>query len=92
MTLLSKIRPIKPFSVAFWSTILPSHGTELLSCIAYFLLDTFNVLRPDNRTDRCVFLRADRAGLLRHGGFACRARALAPNWRLVKLSNKGART
>lgn len=79
------------FSVAFWSTILPALALAAFLVASFFFLDTFNVLRPD--------IAPIAAALFGFGGLvffvAMLARAVlapkAPSWRLVKLSDKGAR-
>ena len=79
------------FSVAFWSTILPSMALSFFLASAYFLLDTFNVLRPDIAPIVSSFFAL--IGLVFFVTAVSRAvlAPSAPNWRLVKLSNKGAR-
>lgn len=79
------------FSVAFWSTILPSMALSFFLASAYFLLDTFNVLRPDIAPIAASFFAL--IGLVFFVTAVSRAvlAPSAPNWRLVKLSNKGAR-
>ncbi len=79
------------FSVAFFSTILPSLALSFFLASTYFLLDTFNVLRPD-----IAPIVASVFGLIGLVFFVTAiSRAVmapaAPNWRLVRLSNKGAR-
>jgi potassium efflux system protein len=79
------------FSVAFFSTILPSLALSFFLASAYFLLDTFNVLRPD-----IAPIVASVFGLIGLVFFVTAiSRAVMapaePNWRLVRLSNKGAR-
>ncbi|MFN3507559.1 MAG: DUF3772 domain-containing protein [Allorhizobium sp.] len=79
------------FSVAFFSTILPSLALSFFLASAYFLLDTFNVLRPD-----IAPIIASVFGLIGLVFFVTAiSRAVMapaePNWRLVRLSNKGAR-
>jgi small-conductance mechanosensitive channel len=79
------------FSVAFFSTILPSLALSFFLASTYFLLDTFNVLR----TDIAPIVAAVFAliGLVFFVSAIARAvlAPAAPHWRLVKLSNKGAR-
>jgi Small-conductance mechanosensitive channel len=78
-------------SVAFWSTILPSMALGVFLISSYFFLDTFKVLRADIAPIvqalfgfvGLVFF----VSLLARGVLAPRQ----PNWRLVGLSNKGAR-
>lgn len=79
------------FSVAFFSTILPSLALSFFLASTYFLLDTFNVLRSDISP-----IVASVFGLIGLVFFVTAiSRAVlapaAPKWRLVKLSNKGAR-
>ncbi len=77
--------------MAFWSTILPALALAAFLVASFFFLDTFNVLRPD--------IAPIAAALFGFGGLvffvAMLARAVlapkAPSWRLVKLSDKGAR-
>ncbi len=79
------------FSVAFWSTILPSMTLSFFLASAYFLLETFNVLRPDIAPIMSSFFAL--IGLVFFVTAVSRAvlAPSAPHWRLVKLSNKGAR-
>ncbi len=79
------------FSVAFFSTILPSLALSFFLASTYFLLDTFNVLRSDISP-----IIASVFGLVWLVFFVTAiSRAVlapaAPHWRLVRLSNKGAR-
>ncbi len=79
------------FSVAFFSTILPSLALSFFLSSTYFLLNTFNVLRSDISP-----IVASVFGLIGLVFFVTAiSRAVlapaAPNWRLVRLSNKGAR-
>ncbi|MDH4412454.1 MAG: mechanosensitive ion channel family protein [Rhizobium sp.] len=79
------------FSVAFFSTILPSLALSFFLASTYFLLDTFNVLRPDiSPVVASVFALIGLVFFVTAISRAVLAPA-APNWRLVKLSNKGAR-
>ncbi len=79
------------FSVAFFSTILPSLALSFFLASTYFLLDTFNVLRSDIAPIVASFFAL--IGLVFFVTAISRAVLApgAPNWRLVKLSNKGAR-
>jgi small-conductance mechanosensitive channel len=79
------------FSVAFFSTILPSLALSFFLASTYFLLDTFNVLRSDISP-----IVASVFGLFWLVFFVTAiSRAVlapaAPHWRLVRLSNTGAR-
>ncbi|WP_230171815.1 mechanosensitive ion channel family protein [Rhizobium sp. CECT 9324] len=78
-------------SVAFWSTILPSLAFGFFLANTYFLLDTFNILRPDIAP--IVSSIFGFIGLVFFVSMISRAALAprAPNWRLVKLSNVGAR-
>lgn len=78
-------------SVAFWSTILPTLALGFFLISSYFFLDVFNVLRTDiapivqalfGFVGLVVFV-----SLLARGVLAPKE----PDWRLVRLSNKGAR-
>lgn len=78
-------------SVAFWSTILPTMALSFFLASTYFLLDTFNVLRPDIAPIASAFFAL--IGLVFFVTAVSRAvlAPSSPNWRLVKLSNNGAR-
>lgn len=79
------------FSVAFFSTILPSLALSFFLASTYFLLDTFNVLRTDIAPIiASVFALIGLVFFVMAISRAVLAPA-APHWRLVKLSNKGAR-
>lgn len=79
------------FSVAFFSTILPSLALSFFLASTYFLLDTFNVLRSDiSPIIASVFALIGLVFFVTAISRAVLAPA-APNWRLVGLSNKGAR-
>lgn len=78
-------------SVAFWSTIQPSLALGVFLVSSYFFLDTFKVLRADVAPiAQAVF---GFIGLVFFVSVLARA-VLAPrepNWRLLALSDKGAR-
>ncbi|MBX9470072.1 MAG: mechanosensitive ion channel family protein [Rhizobium sp.] len=79
------------FSVAFFSTILPSLALSFFLSSTYFLLDTFNVLRSDiSPIVASIFGLIGLVFFITAISRAVLAPA-APNWRLVRLSNKGAR-
>ncbi|MCL6708156.1 mechanosensitive ion channel [Pseudomonas sp. R2.Fl] len=78
-------------SVAFWSTILPAMALGVFLISSYFFLDTFKVLRADIAP--IVQASFGFIGLVFFVSLLARA-VLAPrepSWRLVGLSNKGAR-
>ncbi|NML73275.1 mechanosensitive ion channel family protein [Rhizobium sp. S-51] len=79
------------FSVAFWSTILPALALGAFLITSFFFLDTFNVLRPDIAPIASALFGF--AGLVFFVSMLARAvlAPKAPSWRLVRLSNKGAR-
>ncbi|PPJ46248.1 mechanosensitive ion channel protein [Rhizobium sp. KAs_5_22] len=79
------------FSVAFWSTILPALALGAFLVASFFFLDTFNVLRPDIAPIAAALFGF--AGLVFFVAMLARAvlAPKAPSWRLVRLSNKGAR-
>ncbi|MBR0555212.1 mechanosensitive ion channel family protein [Ciceribacter sp. L1K23] len=78
-------------SVAFWSTILPTLALGVFLISSYFFLDVFNVLRADIAP--IVQALFGFVGLVVFVSLLATA-VLAPrepDWRLVRLSNKGAR-
>lgn len=79
------------FSVAFWSTILPALALAAFLVSSFFFLDTFNVLRPDIAPIAAALFGF--AGLVFFVAMLARAvlAPKAPSWRLVRLSDKGAR-
>jgi len=78
-------------SVAFFSTILPSLALSFFLASTYFLLDTFNVLRSDiSPIAASVFGMIGLVFFVTAISRAVLAPA-APKWRLLKLSDKGAR-
>lgn len=87
----SKPAYMSRFSVAFWSTILPALALGAFLVTSFFFLDTFNVLRPDIAPIAAALFAF--AGLVFFVAMLARAvlAPKAPSWRLVRLSNKGAR-
>ncbi|WP_431308586.1 mechanosensitive ion channel domain-containing protein [Ciceribacter naphthalenivorans] len=79
------------FSVAFWSTILPAMALGAFLIASFFFLDTFNVLRSDIAPIAAALFGF--IGLVYFVAMLGRAvlAPKAPSWRLVRLSNKGAR-
>nr|WP_237351593.1 mechanosensitive ion channel family protein [Rhizobium sp. ACO-34A] len=79
------------FSVAFWSTILPAMALGAFLGASFFFLDTFSVLRSDISPIAAALFGL--AGLVFFVSMLARAvlAPKAPSWRLVRLSNKGAR-
>jgi small-conductance mechanosensitive channel len=82
---------ISRLSVAFWSTILPSLTAAFFATSTYFFLLNFNVLRPD------VSPIVESLMIVIVGVFFVFRLASAifapgkPNWRLVPVTNSGAR-
>lgn len=77
-------------SVAFWSTILPSMAATVFAVTSYFLLDVFNVLRPDIAPLVAIALAI---GVVVFFVLKLMNAVLCPgdgNWRLVRLSDRGA--
>jgi small-conductance mechanosensitive channel len=78
-------------SVAFWSTLISAMALSCFLATSYFFMDTFNVLRPDIAP--MVSATAGIVGLvyfvwrLAHAVFS----PFEPAWRLVRVSNSGAR-
>lgn len=83
---------ISRLSIAFWSTVIRTMALAALLVTSYFFLQSFNVLRPDIAPIIGALFGA--IGLIYFVGrftnavFAPRE----PHWRLVKLSNLGARS
>ena len=88
---ISKPAYMSRFSVAFWSTILPALALAAFLVSSFFFLDTFNVLRPDIAPIAAALFGF--AGLVFFVAMLARAvlAPKAPSWRLVRLSDKGAR-
>nr|WP_244598703.1 mechanosensitive ion channel domain-containing protein [Rhizobium tubonense] len=83
---------ISRLSIAFWSTMVDTLAVAALLVISYFFLSTFNVLRPDIApVISAVF---GFTGLVYFVGRVTNAvfAPSEPRWRLVRLSNKGARS
>jgi small-conductance mechanosensitive channel len=82
---------ITRLSVAFWSTMIPTMAAAAFATTSYFLLQVFNVLRPDIAPIVSVTLAVCVAVLF----VSTLANAvLAPGqsaWRLVRVSDRGAR-
>jgi len=83
---------ISRLSIAFWSTMIRTLSVAAALVISFFLLQNFNVLRPDIAP---VF--AAVFGFIGLVYFVARVvnaifAPFEPSWRLVKLSNKGARS
>lgn len=83
---------LRRLSVAFWSTMIQSSSVFLLMVTSAFLLDNFGVLRPDIAP--IVFVAMT---VLAFCYFVSRLTyaIFAPNhpeWRLLHVSNRGART
>ncbi|PDV88917.1 mechanosensitive ion channel protein [Rhizobium sp. H4] len=79
-------------SIAFWSTLIRTLALAVLLVTSFFFLNSFNVLRPDIAP--VIGALFGTIGLVYFVGrfvnaiFAPRE----PHWRLVKLSNLGARS
>ncbi|MBB4006063.1 mechanosensitive ion channel domain-containing protein [Allorhizobium taibaishanense] len=79
------------FSVAFWSTIIPSFAFAFFLISTFFFLDNFNVMRPDIQPIINSFF-----GVFWLVFFAARLAIAvfnpwAPKWRLVHVSDRGSR-
>lgn len=82
---------ITRLSVAFWSTVLPTAAAGAFAGTSYFFMDAFKVLRPDTAPMLAVAL-AVMVGIFFVGQLA--NAVLSPgdgNWRLVRVSDHGAR-
>ncbi|MCA1405389.1 mechanosensitive ion channel family protein [Ensifer sp. IC3342] len=81
----------RQLSVAFWSTVIPTVSATAFAASSYFFLNSFNVLRPDIAPILAVTL-AVAVVLLFITSLA--QAVLSPrqsNWRLVRVSDRGAR-
>jgi len=78
-------------SVAFWSTILPALALGAFLMATFFFLDIFNVLRQDIAPIAAAVFAL--IGLVFFVGTLSQAvlAPRAPSWRLVRVSDKGAR-
>jgi potassium efflux system protein len=83
---------ISRLSIAFWSTMVDTLCVAALLVLSYFFLSTFNVLRPDIAPVLSAFFGF--TGLVYFVGRVTNAvfAPSEPHWRLVKLSNRGARS
>ncbi|MBB3452546.1 small-conductance mechanosensitive channel [Rhizobium sp. BK313] len=83
---------ISRLSVAFWSTLIRTLSLVAFLVTSFFCLSNFNVLRPDIAPILAAFFGfiglVYFVGRLTNAVFA----PFRPHWRLVKLSNKGARS
>ncbi|WEX79197.1 mechanosensitive ion channel family protein [Sinorhizobium numidicum] len=82
----------RQLSVAFWSTLIPTMALTAFAASSYFFLSSFNVLRPDIAPILALTLGVGVALF-----FVTRLAnsVLSPrrsSWRLVRVSNRGART
>ncbi|WP_331374923.1 mechanosensitive ion channel family protein [Sinorhizobium chiapasense] len=81
----------RQLSVAFWSTVIPTVSATAFAASSYFFLNSFNVLRPDIAPILAITL-AVAVVLLFITSLA--QAVLSPqqsNWRLVRVSDRGAR-
>ncbi|WFU03770.1 mechanosensitive ion channel family protein [Rhizobium sp. CB3171] len=83
---------ISRLSVAFWSTLIRTLSLVAFLVTSFFFLSNFNVLRPDIAPVLAALFGfiglVYFVGRLANAVFA----PFRPHWRLVKLSNKGARS
>ncbi|MFT4184938.1 MAG: mechanosensitive ion channel family protein [Rhizobium sp.] len=83
---------ISRLSVAFWSTLIRTLSLVAFLVTSFLSLSNFNVLRPDIAPVLAAFFGfiwlVYFVGRLSNAVFA----PFRPHWRLVKLSNKGARS
>ncbi len=83
---------INRLSIAFWSTMIRALSLAAFLVLSFFFLESFNVLRPDIAP---VFgALFGFIGLVYFVASVVNAifAPFEPSWRLVKLSNKGARS
>ena len=83
---------ISRLSVAFWSTLIRTLSLAAFLVTSFLSLSNFNVLRPDIAPVLAAFFGfiwlVYFVGRLTNAVFA----PFRPHWRLVKLSNRGARS
>ncbi|ABC91312.1 probable mechanosensitive channel protein [Rhizobium etli CFN 42] len=79
-------------SIAFWSTLIRTLALAVLLVTSFFFLNSFNVLRPDIAP--VIGALFGTIGLVYFVGRFVNAifAPSEPHWRLVKLSNLGARS
>ena len=82
---------IDRLSVAFWSTLLPSLSFAAFSAASYFLMDNFNVLRADVGPIVASFFQLITAIFFFWKLMGAVLAPSAPNWRVVNVSDHGAR-
>ncbi|MEJ6848302.1 mechanosensitive ion channel family protein [Sinorhizobium fredii] len=81
----------RQLSVAFWSTVIPMVSATAFAASSYFFLNSFNVLRPDIAPIIAVTLAV---GVVLLFVTSLAQAVLSPrhsNWRLVRVSDRGAR-
>ncbi|MDK1494411.1 mechanosensitive ion channel family protein [Sinorhizobium sp. 7-81] len=81
----------RQLSVAFWSTVIPTVSATAFAASSYFFLNSFNVLRPDIAPILAVTLAV---GVVLLFVTSLAQAVLSPrqaNWRLVRVSDQGAR-
>jgi small-conductance mechanosensitive channel len=83
---------VNRLAIAFWSTMIRTMSLSAFLVISYFCLLNFNVLRPDIAPIMAAALGV--IGLVYFVGRVVNAvfAPFQPHWRLVKLSNRGARS
>ncbi len=82
---------ISRLSVAFWSTLLPSAALAVFLSATYFLYSYYGVLRPDIAAI-AVTLFSVIAIVFLVFRLSRAAFSPLPNWRLVPVTDRGART
>lgn len=78
-------------SVAFWSTILPTVALFVFDVFSLFLLDNFNVMRADIAPILGAFMGLVLAIFFVYRLTTAVLAPLEPNWRLAKVTDRGAR-
>jgi potassium-dependent mechanosensitive channel len=82
---------ISRLSVAYWSTMIPSLSMAVFATAIYFLMANFNVLRPDIAPIVASFLKVIVAVFFIFMLSVAVLSPFAENWRLIDVSNRGAR-
>lgn len=78
-------------SAAFWSILIPSVAADIFLVTTYFLLNYFNLLRPDIATMLGSLLGVAGIVYFIHRLAKAVLRADMPNWQLVRIAPRPAR-
>ena len=82
---------ISRLSVAFWSTLIPTLSLATFAGAIYFLMENFNILRPDIAPLLASFLEVIVAIFFISMLSVAILAPFAQHWRLIDVSNRGSR-